>query len=357
MGFLPAVGIALLIFLGIALLIRLLALVGFYWCFIPANTFAIVVSKGNTESDLNSGGGVVNVLHNIPGKVLNMGPDDPMEWVFETGTETRGLLFHLLGVQRKGLFTSLRVNQIRDSRFARTEKDEQYHIEPKNTKTKFVFYSGANTVSVTSAETIDALGINADFNILFERSNPIKSILMVADANAVLTLKIRERVISVTGKKKLEDILGGTGSAGAKDEIQIAAKSAVLETLTDIGITVKSVDLFDVSVDAETKTLIELKAKTERENAAKVSIAKAVADAQRHANDAEADRITRTILPIADNPGAVRIRLGEAYRDNKTVTTFAPGGSMAQIISGPNSDEKKNSVGFKPESPKKESSK
>ncbi len=42
-------------------------------------------------------------------------------------------------------------------------------------------------------------------------------------------------------------------------------------------------------------------------------------------NTGDADRVTRVIIPAARDERTVAVRVAEAYENNETVTTFAPG--------------------------------
>jgi len=335
--------------------IRLLASFGVAWGFFPANTFGIVTTKANKSTDPDAvSGGVVDILHNIPGRYLDRSNRDKMEWEYkkeeEDRVESRGLLYHVIGVEYLGgvPFTRfLRTNKIHQIRPKKNEKDgdgTDYVPKSVDFETKFVYFSGNQTVLVTGAETAAIFGLDLNFNLVYERIQPLKSVLRVADIYAVLTLMVREAVIRITSTRDPEEFTSGDDAKDLQKALVTAVESINGIAKEELGIQITKATLESISVDEKTKGILELKEKTKRENEALVLTAEAKAKAQIAKNEADAHRVREVILPQANTPGAAAIRLAEAYENNDTVTVFAPGGNLSQII--PSVDGKKAKVGF-----------
>ncbi len=343
------------IVVSMAWLIRYLGGLGQVWGFFPANTFVLITTKANenTEADAVSGG-VSDILHNVPGHRLNKDSENPMEWEFVLGEEDRGFLYHTLGVEYLGgpPFTRfLRLNKIHQIRYAHKDdgkKDDgtedggtEYVPTWKNYTTKFPHFSGNLTVLVEKAETAGIFGLYINFNLNYERVQPLKSILRVPDMYAVLTQMVRGAVIAVTGAHQPESFIKGTkGIDGIEDksakefqEELVAAVEAISDLAKkELGIRITKATLESIDPDPKIVATLELEEKTKRENAALVAVAKANADAKILDNEADAHRVQNVTLPQANAPGAAAIRFAEAYEANKTVTVFAPGGSLSQIL-------------------------
>lgn len=319
-------GLAIVVFFGLAVLLRAVASREnpTFVTFVPAQMHALVTTKSSKVTDATRGGGnVVNVVHAIPGRRLDKSPADPMNWQYKDEKESRGILYYLLGIQFIGPFRYLRLNDVRTFRFGRKDEESKYSIMAKSQQTRYVFFSGQHDVQVESAETVGILKINLLFNLLYEENFPVRVRLRTADPYAVLTMMVTRLVISKVGGADPKVLIANQNNEqqGLTDAIQDIA-SVVEEQL---GIKVKKVTLADVAFDTDTQRLLELEKKTEIENKAKVAIAEADRDARIARNTGDADRVTRVIIPAARDERTVAVRVAEAYENNETVTTFAPG--------------------------------
>lgn len=343
----------LIIFVGSGFLIQAISRIPFYWVSVPANTFALIVTTDNRTGEASEGGGtVVDVLHAIPGVRLVKDSHNPMDWHFEEGEEVRGFLFRWLGVQTMGLYRTVRTNLDKRLRFTRGVDEENYTVKPKDKLAPFVFYSGELNVRVENADTKGSFELDFDFNTIFKRKFPVRSVLMVADASAYTTSVVEEVVNSTTGDHPPEDYLGGTGSKDEpavktteqnKKELTQKVKDISEDLLEDLGMELIEVNIRSVDMSREHRLFVELKTKTERQaeaamieerNAAdRLRVrAQAEKDARILSNDAEADHIERVIIPLAENHLRVEVRKAESYENNKTVTVFAPGGNVAPVV-------------------------
>ncbi len=285
--------------------------------------------------------------------MLDKTNDDPMEWEFvRRGREDRGLLFHTLGVEYLGgiPFTRfLRLNKIHQIRYSRKDGETEFSATAKDFQTKFPYFSGNLTVQVEKAETGGIFALNARFNLNYERIQPLKSVLRLPDFQAVLTQMVREAVIAITSAHDPEDFISG-GKAKDRQQDLVRAVEGLGDLIKrELGIRVTKVTLDSIDPDEETRKILELKEKTKRENEALVAIAEAKAKAQIAKNEADAHRVREVILPQANAPGAAAIRFAEAYENNDSVTVFAPGGNLAQIIPDVSKGSEKKKAGFKTE--------
>ncbi|HEY4490041.1 MAG TPA: SPFH domain-containing protein [Candidatus Paceibacterota bacterium] len=331
-------------FVGLA--IRALANKEILWFFTPGNTYALLVRKGNETTDLTEGGGgIVGIAHDIPGHRLIIPADNNLfNAEFVEGEEDRGLLHRLYGVHWKGPFKDLRRNALRSFRYGRKDKEETYHVFPEDQKTKFVFFSSNQAVKVDNAETAGAFGLDIIYNIIFERKHPVKAIVRVADANAVLSQKAEARTIALTGSKPPDYYL--YGDVKQKEELTDAIEGIAGDTLSQLGIFITDASLFSIDPDEAEKKLrelLQLAEKTRLEQAAKIQVAEAdkkvtilageaAKEVQMLANEADEDRVNRVILPVAREPGGPAVRFAEAYESNETVTTLSIGGKGMGII-------------------------
>ncbi len=357
-----------------------------WWFFIPGGMYAILVSKENVSTDIDKGGGgIVDVEHEVPGKVLNKKSHNFYDWKFEDGKENRGLLHFLYGVHWKGPFRDLRLNIDKSFRFGLEskksddtgeleEKDgkekrkskqkvadqEGYHVFPQVIQSEYVFFSGQQAVEVNAAETKGAFALDIKYNIIWERIYPVRAILRVADSNATLSEMSEAKTIALTGTHDPDYYLSGTKEAKAELVKEVKDISTAAEE--QLGLCITSVTLFSIDPDKKEvglRALLELAKKTELEQAARLKVATAskqaaiteaegiaesirlLAEANKTRgtleNDVSADRVQRVTLAIAREPGAAAIRAAEAYENNKTVTTFAPGnsGGLGIIIPQP----------------------
>lgn len=348
--------LAAILFVGPALIIRALARIPFYWLFTPANTFALVVTEEDKSGDGMSGGGnVVNVFHAVPGKILERNGPDQMKWEFVDGEGSEdpdhGFLFRSLGVQSMGsIFYTTRVNLDRRLRFAREDKmgdkekaevravtKEELHAITKVNKTRNVFFTGELTVVIKEADTSDKLGLNFEIDFIFARRFPVRSVLRLADSAAFLTSMVERIVNNTTVSKPAEDYVGGTDAQANRQELirLIESDHEFREKILDeIGLEITAVSLRDVSMLETQRKLLQKKVEAEKEAEAKVIAAGGERDAQVARNTGDADRVTRVIIPAARDERTVAVRVAEAYENNETVTTFAPGAGNTMIPLG-----------------------
>lgn len=336
---------------GLAIGIRELARRRIWWVFVPTNTFALVTTEKNKDVDLTKGGGRLStVIHSIPGKKLNRTSADPMEWFFEDGEESHGLLNHLLGVQWVGPFRYLQTNKIKSFRYTREDQQSELSVKPKESITEFIFYTSEQAVEVKSAETADIFEIKVVFNIILANMFPVRSTLKVADSNAVLSQLVEAETIKIGGAHDIKDFLSGTNTQGGtntlKTDLTKAVKLTRLDAQGQVGVDILEVNLLGLDPTDKTRTILELESVTKLQNEAVIAQAEAekkrriiVAEGRKQevilANDAAEDELERIILRTANNPGAITVNGQNAYRDNKTVTTYAPGGNGLGLIINP----------------------
>jgi len=330
---------------ALAIGIRELARRRILWVFVPTNTFALVTTEQNPDVDLTKGGGrLASVVHSIPGKKLNMSNSDPMEWFFEDGNESHGLLNHLLGVQWIGPFRYLQENIIKSFRYTRDAQQTELSVRPKESKTRFVFYTSEQAVEVKSAETKDIFEIKVVFNIILANMFPVRAVLKVADSNAVLSQLVEAETLIIAGAHDIKDFL--SGNATLKNDLVVAVKNTRSVAQRQVGTDILEVNLLGLDPTDKTRTVLELKSVTELENAALIARAEAEKrrriieaqgrkEAQILITDGDADRVQRVTLEIGRNPGAITVNGQEAYRYNGTVTTFAPGGKELGLVINP----------------------
>jgi len=299
-----------------------------------------VVNKGNKTANVTQGGGgLVKILHGVPGKYLDKTDVDPMGWRFERGKENRGIFYHGLGLQWKGVFTALRINQVRSKRYGTIEEGIERGLKQSKLETKFIFFSGEIAVSVIKAETLSFYGLDIQFDLIYEVVYPARWVLRVAEPNAYIDSMVQEAVIAITRQYSPEDFL--TGPASADHQKELIATILTLgeeggETEKALGIRITQAKIRGIDPEEDQREIFLLAEKTKRENAAAIAVAekdkevtvtraKGQKEAGIFANDVVVDRITRTILPIAGNPGAIQLRGFEAYEENRSITVFAPG--------------------------------
>jgi hypothetical protein len=338
-----------ILYFGIGLIIRLMAKYDFLFVVPRPNMLGLVSTYKNDDTELEDAvsGTVTDVIHGIPGRLINKENEDPMEWTMEKGRELRSLLFHLYGIVWIGPFRHMLKVIVRTFRHGRKEDDRVYENMPQNIRSRFVHFSGEHVVKVQNADTAGSFRIDITFNIVWELHQPVKAILKVGDTFATLSSRVSEETNRMTGNYQPEVFLGNrysdvstpnttpVESEAAKKELveRIMALSVGNGGLIEVlGIKIISVMIDDVSADKETEKVLQLMGNRRRENAAMIKDAEAELAAKKLQNDGEEDYIKRVILPVAREPRAVDLRLGENYRDNKHVTVFAPGGQLAQII-------------------------
>ncbi|MFZ2484735.1 MAG: hypothetical protein WAW81_02245 [Minisyncoccia bacterium] len=337
-------GVFLLIVLGLA---RLKIL----WVIVPSNCYSLVTTLGNKSGDMTQGGGgVTNIIHNVPGMRLVKESYNLMEWHFRPGRERRGLLFFILGVTWIGFFRTLRTNKIRRFRYSKNKDEKKdgaektpivkkdgvvgdYFIEGDDLTTEFVPFSGEMAILVTKAETRDIFELDFLFNAIEEAVRPLMAI-RVADANAILAGMIKEKVNAVTGPEAPEFFI--KASPASTKKIVQAAKKATKGSEAEIGKKIVRINLISTDMDEKDRTLFELPAKTERENAAAVAIAEKDKEVKLRANTADADRVTRVIIPASETPERAANyradRFAAAHEVNKTLTTLVTGQGAVPVV-------------------------
>jgi hypothetical protein len=358
--------LTLITIIAFGALLRMLARFEFYWIVAPANTFAVVVTDEKDAADADpdeknaegikkddiGGGSVITVLHAIDGRVIakkkqDSDEEDPdsMNWKFEEGEEQRDVLFELLGIQRKGLYWKLRKNRIHRLRYKPNDsRDEKIVV-------KFIHFTGDERIIVDGVETTGNLRLRFEFNFIYERRYPIRSVLRISDSYAYLTSMTQESVIRIAGTKKPEDYMGGENSAKAKEElVGFLLNELRKPVLDELGIYIHKIALHVVSADANTVKYLEMEEKARREAKAAIIEAEGAKQVKMLSNEAEADYVERVIKEMANTPGADRIRAAIAYENNETVTTLNVGGNGLGLIVDPRTPEKKTKeqVGFKP---------
>ncbi len=320
--------------------------------FPPAQRHALVTTKSVSPEKVKSNdkteeqGNVVDVVHAIPGKWLDKSGDDPWNWCYkdedEEHKEPRGLLYVLFGIAFIGFFRYLRLNEVRTFRWGRKEEETEYHMLSKSSLTRFPFFSGQHDIRLKGIETKQILKVDLLLNIIFEETYPVRVRLRTADPYAVLTMMVSKLTISLIGghdakdivqKKELQDDL-------ARD-IENAVKKSVVE---ELGITIKKVTLAEIDFEEETKKLLELEAKTDLENRARLALAdnyketeirKAEGDRQARIlrNEGDAHRVEHVIKPVVGlGELGVQVRQAEAYETNKTMTTLVVGQGATPVV-------------------------
>ena len=313
--------IATLFFIGLAIAIRVLATFNLLWTFVPANTFAFVTGKGNESGSIeNGGGGIVDIIHNVPGKRLVKTSPDKMKWKFVDGVERRSILFLFLDVIWIGPFRTLRTNKIHRFRFGKKSDEEvdEDHLMSGDLVTKYVPFSGEQAVSIKKAETKSIFGLDIIFNVIQEKTLPLKSVIRLADSSAFLSSMIKEKVIGITGTESPEYFL--KGPEANKKKLVKAAEKVSKAAFEELGTTMTEVTIAALDPDEKNRELFELDERRKREGQADLTKATFAAKAKKKDNDADADRVERVIKPSAENDRTVKVAQAEAYRYNTTVT-------------------------------------
>lgn len=342
--------------------LRTLARKPFRYTFTPENTFCAVVTEeelgdNGSERDTNHGGNLVKVLHGITGKSIDMSKSSPMDWevVDVPDLAHDAFLYRIYGIQDMGsIWHTTRLNTDRRMRFARDDgkPDQELHTLTKARKTRHVFYTGELTVVIKEADTEDKLGVNFEIDFAFARRYPIRSILKLADSAAFLTSLVENAVNSATVGLPAGAFIGGVGTGttqstldNRKDLVEhIEGNRDLSQKILDvIGLDITSVSLRSVSMTEKHRALLELEVQARKtaeaqmiavRNQAEQAVITAEADkkAKMLRNDADADRIERVVKPAAENELTVAVKVAEAYENNKTVTTYAPGaGTMVPL--------------------------
>ncbi len=337
------------IILAVAIyVVRFMGQRGIFWIIVPANCYVNVTTWANKTGDMTKGGGgITDVLHNVPGKKIEKTSPDQMQWNFVKGRERRGLLFLLFGMQWIGPFRTLRTNVIRRFRYSKKRGAagsttsvgnpmEDYEVQHDDLTTRFVPYSGDQAILINDAETKDVFELNFLLNIVEENVYPVRAI-RVSDPNAILAGMIKEQVNAVTGQEKPEYFI--KASAESTKKIVDAAMTATVDSEEEIGKRIDRVTLVETGMDPNDRKLFELEAETTRKNAAAIAEAnknKEIAiidaagyeEAQMKRNVADADRVKTVMLPMAESDRTVAVRKWEAYENNETITTHVEGGNV-----------------------------
>lgn len=309
----------------------------FYWISVAAQRFALIVSN---DSASGTGGTLVDVLHGVSGKSLDKTGPDPLDWKFTSGKDPQhsGMLFELLGVQAMGNFPEALFRQprkINDRRLVRGIKSAPADKEPAGYETtlrdkpeKFIHFSGESVVKVNEADTADGFGLKIEIDLVHEKTFPVRATLRLADSLGYLESKVEELVNIQTASKKAEEYLRGNHADTNKKALAkaiLSNKKFCKEILKEIGITITSVSVREVSLPAKQMEILQRKA--DAKSLAEAAIIKARGDksAQMLINAADADRINTVIKPAAESELTVSASWADAYKTNKTVTTFAPG--------------------------------
>lgn len=316
----------------------------------PANTHALVATKNNTSGEggvNNDGGNITNVIHAIPGsRLIKEGTLD--EWHYVDGEEPRGILFRLLGIQFIWFFRYLRVNDVRTFRYGRSDKGDKYEVSPKTHHTRYRFYSGQHDIQMIEVETKGILKVDLLLNLLVTEKYPVRVATRVADPYAVLTLMVTKFVIKHVGSEDANQLVEDKKIQKVLLE-EIEQYSEVVEK--EIGLSIKKANLSDIRFDKETAALMEKKKRAEMEGDAKITEAEkqakaitTIANAEKQArmaiNEADAHRVNTVYLPLGQNAAAVAARGYEAYENNKTVRTYAPGQAIMPTLPLSTEDEK-----------------
>jgi len=328
----------------VGVFLRWLAKKNSYFLSTPVNTFALITPiKSESTDATKGGGGVVGVLHAVPGRMIDRSSPDPMAWPFVLGVETYSilnfLLLHYLGIQFIGIFRYVRLNEIKDLRLHREANSNTYEVVDRSKLgTPFVFFSENPSILVKDPETKGSLKIDLAFNLIVERTLPLFSIVRVPDVHGQLTGMVRNAVIGITCNYDAEKLVGGPNGQKIKDDIVALLKSAafIARVFIATGITIIEVNLIDVAFDEPTRALLEKKKRAEIEAAARVIEATGERDAKLRRIEADAREVEAVIMRLAETPGAASIVSAYAYRDNKTVITYAPGGEMGLILPSSN---------------------
>ncbi len=333
------------LYFGSSFAIRALARIPWRWTFINLQTFGIVVTEDDrTPAGDRGGGNVVDLLHAVPGKVLVKTDPDPMEWYFERGADPEhdNFLFRKLGVQDMGsIFYTLRTNVDKHARYARPTDVPTGELQTvtKVNESRMTFYSFELTVTIKDSDTKDRIPIQFEIDFVCERIYPLKSVVRVADAPALLTSFVSNIVNNETSTQEVTLYYGGDETKKAREKLchTIASDSEFQEKVRkELGLDITSVSIRSVDVDAKYKAMLAKKVEAEKEAEAKtievvaaarntVTKAKAAAEAKMLDNEAEANRVNTVLLPLAQNERTVALRFAEAYEKNTNVTTFAPG--------------------------------
>lgn len=299
---------------------------GTLWCRVQPGTIVIVVAgESDPDNAEQSVGGVVDILHEVPGKITDKSSSNKFDWRLIDGTENRGLLHFLLGVQWIGFARSLRINNIKGC----------------DSTNKFIYWSREQDVEVEGAKTMGVYRLNFRFNVLRRIVFPVRAALGVSNPDTVLGLMVEEVVANISGTRVPEYFL--QGDASHKKEIVDAVKELDAELLDKIGTSLSGVNLLPITLDEESRKLFELAETTRRENEAAIQIAEkdkklAILKAQGEkeagilANDVKEDHVNRVLIPTCAAVGGPAVRIAEAI-EKTNLGTLALGVPVLPMIS------------------------
>jgi len=337
----------IVVYVVTAVFFRTLASFRFLFAIPKANMFALVTTFKNTDTKLTEGNGagtVVNVIHGIPGKRINKSNHDPMQWLFEDGVEKRGLLYSLFGVVWIGPFRYLLKSKVRTFRLGREDKGTEYLDSPKDITSEFLFYSGEQLVTILDAETAGSFDLDFRINTIWEAKYPVRVVLKVADSIAFLSSAVKDKVNLFTGTHQPEEFLGDrynengkstdskTNSEAVKNELIKRVTDTCEQTEKEVGLSITAARLVSIDPDQAQFKFFILQGTTRRENDARLAIAENTLAIKRKQNEGEADFIERVLKPQSELPNAVGLALADAYKKNQTVTVFAPGGGLLNVV-------------------------
>jgi len=337
----------IVVYVVTAVFFRTLASFRFLFAIPKANMFALVTTFKNTDTKLTEGNGagtVVNVIHGIPGKRINKSNHDPMQWLFEDGVEKRGLLYSLFGVVWIGPFRYLLKSKVRTFRLGREDKGTEYLDSPKDITSEFLFYSGEQLVTILDAETAGSFDLDFRINTIWEAKYPVRVVLKVADSIAFLSSAVKDKVNLFTGTHQPEEFLGDrynengtstdskTNSEAVKNELIKRVTDTCEQTEKEVGLSITAARLVSIDPDQAQFKFFILQGTTRRENDARLAIAENTLAIKRKQNDGDADFIERVLKPQSELPNAVGLALADAYKKNQTVTVFAPGGGLLNVV-------------------------
>ena len=336
---------------------------------VPANTTGLVVKKANTVSFdkngkvsgvNNDGGGVVNLIHAVPGHRVNRRDHDQMNWFMEKGREWRpGFYFWAFDIQFIGPLRYIRINDVRTFRWGRKDDEDKYHMMAKSQPLRYAFFSGQHDIQQDHVETKAIVKFNLRLNITLEEKYPVRVRLKNPDSYAVLTMIVNDHIINQIGDADPQQFIGDDEITipdkkereKAKESLKkelIASFADIRELIeTETGIAIKNVALPDFDFDEETRKLLERKTKAildaeanliEANNEAEQEIARARGrkEAQLLINAGDANRVENVLIPASTTPERVSVfntdRGAAALEKNQTLTTLVMGAGAVPTI-------------------------
>lgn len=306
------------------------------------NKFAFVVKKGSKPmkpGEVTGGGGFEKIIHEIPGKILTYhSSNDPNNYEFVPGKESRGLLYHLFGIHFMGISRELRVNKVHELTFGKKKTDSaQYDTEPNDYPDKWIQYSREQAINAFGVETAGAYKMDVQGNIKYRISFPYRAIVGLKDPNAYLTGMMVSEINKITGTEQPEYFI--QGPASHKRKLEDAMTNIYLEVERQVGFFIDAAVIYSFDVDEEQRKLLELQETTRRNNDKNLldaenrkQVAEKDKEAKMQKNLGEEDHVKKVLLPLATAPGGPAIRWAEAIENNKSLTTLVLGSDVAQVI-------------------------